>query len=204
MINFFDTETTGLPKDWKAPMGQVDNWPRVIQLAWMITDIKGEPIKVREVLIKPDGWEIPAEPFWIEHGFSTDKSMAEGTPIREVLDEFVADLDACEFLVSHNMDFDHKVLGAEMIREGISGRRCVKICTKEAATEFCAIPFGGQRAYMSKVQKRYKWPKLEELHKKLFGRDFENKHQAGGDVQALKDCFFELVRHKVIQYDGFE
>lgn len=198
MILFFDTETNGLPIDWRAQMSQVDNWPRVIQLAWALTDLKGEIITQKEILIKPDGWEIPAEEFWINNGFTQANSLAKGYPIMNALAQFVLDLAQADFLVSHNLEFDYNVLGAEMLRAKIIGKRCTKICTKEASTQYCAIPFDGQRAYMSKVSGRYKWPKLEELHLKLFGRDFEDKHSAGGDVAALKNCFFELVARGVI------
>lgn len=201
MITFFDTETTGLPKDWKAPMTQLDNWPRVIQLAWLTTDMKGNTLDQRELLIKPDGWEIPTDKFWIDHGFNTETSIANGHPLPGVLTDFVTDLEKSEYLVSHNMDFDHKVLGAEMLRYQIKGKRLLKICTKDASTDWCKIPFGGHRGYLSRAKGRYKWPKLEELYAKLFGRDFDNKHQAGGDVAALKDCFFELVRIGVIQLE---
>lgn len=201
MITFFDTETTGLPKNWKAPMTQLDNWPRVIQLAWMTTDYKGEIFSQRELLIKPDGWEIPVEKFWIDHGFNTETSMEKGNPLDQVLCDFVTDLNQSDYLVSHNMDFDHKVLGAEMLRYNIRGKRTLKICTKEASTNFCKIPFAGRRDTRSWVKQNYKWPKLEELHAKLFGADFDNKHQAGGDVAAMAKCFFELVRLQVITLD---
>jgi hypothetical protein len=29
---FFDTETTGVPKDYKAPSSDTDNWPRLQEL----------------------------------------------------------------------------------------------------------------------------------------------------------------------------
>jgi hypothetical protein len=29
MYLFFDTETTGLPKNWKAPVTDLNNWPRM-------------------------------------------------------------------------------------------------------------------------------------------------------------------------------
>jgi DNA polymerase-3 subunit alpha len=32
----FDTETTGVAKDFKAPPSTGDNWPRIVQLAWSI------------------------------------------------------------------------------------------------------------------------------------------------------------------------
>jgi DNA polymerase-3 subunit epsilon len=202
MIVFFDTETTGLPKDWKAPVIDVDNWPRVIQLAWLVTDIDGNEISKAEELIQPDGWEVPVGDFWIEHGFDTATSMENGNPIADVVARFMNDLNGAEFLVSHNMDFDQKVLGAEFIRLGVkSENQPTKICTKEAATDFCKIPFSGKVDTRPWVKKRYKWPKLEELHVKLFGHDFENKHQAGGDVAALRNCFFELIQRNVIQLE---
>ena len=29
---FFDTETTGLPANWQAPMSDLENWPRLVQI----------------------------------------------------------------------------------------------------------------------------------------------------------------------------
>ena len=34
---FFDTETTRLPLDYSAPSTDINNWPRLIQLSWIIT-----------------------------------------------------------------------------------------------------------------------------------------------------------------------
>lgn len=209
MITFFDTETTGLPKNWKAPIHDLENWPRVIQLAWCIADRSGQELKRRDVLIKPDGWTIPDgydgkdASFWITHGFNTQISEKDGVPMSEALAEFIADIEKTTYLVSHNMDFDHKVLGAEMIRYGHRAEhRPVRICTKDESTAFCKIPFPGRKDTRSWVKQNYKWPKLEELYLKLFGHDFENKHQAGGDVAALRDCFFELVRLDIIKLNA--
>lgn len=33
---FIDTETTGLPKEYDAPYTDIDNWPRLVQLAWIV------------------------------------------------------------------------------------------------------------------------------------------------------------------------
>lgn len=194
MICFFDTETNGLPGDMKRSILDLDNWPRVIQLAWMITDVKGNELNKVQTLIKPDGWVVPFQKFWIDHGFSTEQNEEHGVPMRAVMAAFIADLAQCDFLVSHNMEFDHKVLGSEMIRYGVKGKQTLKICTKEASTQLCKIPFAGGSRY----SRRWKWPKLSELHKFLFGRDFDDAHSAGGDVAALKTCFFELVNRGVI------
>ena len=38
MYIVFDTETTGLPKKYNAPFTDTDNWPRMVQLAWIVYD----------------------------------------------------------------------------------------------------------------------------------------------------------------------
>ena len=158
----FDTETTGLPINWKAPMTQIDNWPRVIQLAWILCDVNGIELNRGKYLIRPEGWTMPTGDFWKENGFTHEKSVLEGIEIEKVLDLFIADLETADFIVSHNMSFDYNVLGAEMIRANKKGKRAIRICTKELSTDYCKIPgkYGN------------KWPTLTELHVKLFDQVF--------------------------------
>ena len=44
MYLFFDTETTGLPKNYKAPASDLNNWPRLVQLAYHLYDNDGNKI----------------------------------------------------------------------------------------------------------------------------------------------------------------
>lgn len=199
MILFFDTETNGLPKDPKGDMFNLQNWPRVISLAWLLSDPAGETISQGERLIMPDAWEIPKEKFWLDHGFTTENSKKNGVWLRQALTEFLADQAKCDLMVAHNIAFDYPVLGAEMLRYKMRGKRVEKICTMETTINFCCIPFEGQRAYMSRKEGRFKWPTLAELYKVLFKKDFEGAHSAGGDVRALKECFFELLKRKIIE-----
>ena len=61
MYLIFDTETTGLPKKWNAPITDSDNWPRCVQLAWQLHDSKGALISDHSYLIKPENFNIPFE-----------------------------------------------------------------------------------------------------------------------------------------------
>ena len=45
MYLIFDTETTGLPKSWNAPITDTDNWPRCIQIAWQLHDNMGNIVE---------------------------------------------------------------------------------------------------------------------------------------------------------------
>lgn len=200
----FDTETNGLPKDWKAKVTEVDKWPRITQLAWSLSDIdSGDLIKEYKCLIKPDGWTIPTvdeliaakskDPhFFLNNNMSTERCEKEGRPITDVLAEIRDDMADSAVLVAHNMSFDEKVTGAEFIRISMNlGKIIPKICTKEAGTDFCKIPpfrYG-----------KFKWPTLMELYTKLFNKKFDGAHDAGFDVTACRECFHELVRLGVIR-----
>ena len=59
MYLIFDTETTGLPKRFNAPITDIDNWPRCIQIAWQLHDADGSLIEHQDFIIKPEGFEIP-------------------------------------------------------------------------------------------------------------------------------------------------
>jgi len=63
-----------------------------------------------------------------------------------------------------------------------------KICTMQSTTDICKLP----------SQYGFKWPSLQELHKFLFGCDFEGAHDASDDVTAMAKCFFELKRRKLL------
>lgn len=188
MYIVFDTETNGLPKDYNASPKNVDNYPRVIQLGYCIVDDNGIVVKEFESLIYPDGWEIPNDKFWIDNGYTTDHNKKKGLMMQSVLSQFIYDLEMCDFMVAHNMNFDYNVLCAEMIRYNIkSNKKLDKIYTMKSTIDFCAIPnkYG------------FKFPKLEELHLKLFGVKFENAHDALSDVRATVRCLFELKKLNV-------
>ena len=53
MYLIFDTETTGLPKNWRAPISDTENWPRCVQLAWQVHDEIGNLIESKSYIIKP-------------------------------------------------------------------------------------------------------------------------------------------------------
>jgi len=180
---FFDTETTGLPKNWKAPVQNVDNWPRMIQIAWLVYDKSGNRLDEQGFIIKPEGFSIPEDATKV-HGISTKKAMNEGRDLSFVLRLFAKQIDRAELLIAHNISFDEKIVGAEFIRKQIPNKlfQTKKMCTMKKSTNYCQIPgpYG------------YKWPKLSELHIELFGEDFEEAHDASVDINATAKCFWEM------------
>lgn len=194
---FFDCETTGKAKNFKAPYTDTDNWPRITQLAWAVYTPDEKCLQASSFFIKPDGWVIEQEAAELT-GITMEKCEAEGIPIQQALKTLYDDVVANDvhIFVAHNFDFDSNVIAAEYWRLGefvapwnINGaplKWMIKtFCTMRASTNVCKLP--GRRS-------GFKWPKLEELHKFLFGTDFVGAHAALNDVQACAKCYFELQR----------
>lgn len=187
MYLFFDTETTGLPRSWKAPVSDLSNWPRLVQIAWILADADEDIIKQVSYIIKPQGFTIPAISTHI-HGIDTQRALKEGSQISRILAEFIGDLKEANYLIAHNISFDQNVLAAEILRSGIQENMFLSkkaVCTKVESTRYCNLP-------------GYKWPTLEELYKILFDKPLENSHDAMSDVNACFECFQELKRIGVI------
>lgn len=185
MYLFFDVETTGLPRSWKRPVSDTFNWPRMVQIAWLVYNEEKELVDSHNYIIKPEGYEIPEESERV-HGISTEKAMEEGADLKEVLTKFSAIINKSEYIIAHNMNFDEKVVGAEFIRKNLKTLlfSSERYCTMQEGTWFCKIP--------NRKSGGYKWPSLKELHLKLFGEDFKNAHDALADTKACAACFFKL------------
>lgn len=190
MFLIFDTETTGLPLRDDAPLSDLDNWPRAVQIAWQLHDAQGALVEAGNHVIRPDGFDIPFNASKV-HGISTEVARHYGVPLAEALEEFSAAVKKADFLVGHNLDFDNKILGAEYLRleqENLLADKSV-LDTGEDTREYCQLP-GGRGG-------RFKMPRLEELYEILFGEKFAEAHNAAADVEATARAFFEAVRQGV-------
>ncbi|MBE0638536.1 MAG: DNA polymerase III subunit alpha [Bacteroidales bacterium] len=191
MYLIFDTETTGLPRDHKAPLTDFLNWPRMVQLAWQIHDFEGILIETVNFIIRPDGFTIPFNAEKI-HGISTQMAMERGTPLDEVLGKFEEAVQKCSHIAGHNIEFDLNIAGSEFLRNGranpFEGKNIVD--SMHESVQYCALS-GGRGGGL-------KYPTLEELYQKLFNEKFSEAHNASADVAATARCFLELIRIGVI------
>lgn len=205
MYLIFDTETTGIPRNYKAPVSDSDNWPRCVQIAWQLHDENGKIIEHKDFLIQPEGYDIPFDAEKI-HGISTELAKAEGIPLKEMTEQFLSVIQKAKFIVGQNVEFDINIMGAEFYRLGIDNpfpaMPALDTCT-EVTAELCQLP-GGRGG-------RFKLPTLTELHEFLFDEPFAEAHNATADVEATARCFFELVRKRVftseeldVSHDYFE
>lgn len=211
---FVDTETTGLPKKADASYKDIDNWPRLVQISWLCVDEDGEIIAKENRYIIPVGYLIPEDAAKI-HGVTTNKAINWGEDIVEVLKVFCDCAYYADCIVGHNVGYDLKVICSEIYRShwdytidthdyrGWSQYdlyhndyckydayilRLPVIDIMKESINHCKIPgYNG-----------YKYPKLQELYRCLFGKDFENAHDSLADIKATLECFNELKRKGII------
>ena len=198
MYLIFDTETTGLPRNWAAPISDTDNWPRCVQIAWQLHDRMGNLIEHQDYIINPEGYDIPFDAEKI-HGISTELAQKEGHPLSEVLEKFNEALRKSKFIVGHNLGFDINIMSCEFYRmELVSpmGQMPILDTCTEVTASLIKLP-GGRGG-------KFKLPTLTELHEFLFGQKFIEAHNAIADVEATTRCFLELIRKEIFDRKELE
>tara|TARA_B100001094_G_scaffold286076_1_gene300591 strand:+ start:1319 stop:2020 length:702 start_codon:yes stop_codon:yes gene_type:complete len=215
-----DVETSGLPKRQQGPgypsikssLKSYDG-SRIVQLAWIIVKEKGGENKIESVkkshIIKPVGFNIPRETVII-HGISTERAQEEGVEIGSVLKEFATDVTnfGVTHIVAHNLEFDKHVLAAEAWRLQLAGgsvdinkeelvnlynrlaeetasNKLKEVCTMEVGRDYAKIPLPSN-------PKKYKAPKLGELHQSFTGRIMREKHDAMYDTEKCLECYIYM------------
>jgi DNA polymerase III epsilon subunit-like protein len=217
-FTIFDTETTGLfntkdkPKQgiFKArnPMLFPEDYPRIFQIAWIRMKEDGTILEEFSEFIKPDGWVIPTGPgneFWADHGYSTEECERIGIPIETAMEKFALSLHDSDYLVAHNIDFDKPVTIAELARAKTTfpeGYKKPKIlCTMKTTINFVNAPHSKEnQEKWAFLRGKPKFPKLEELHDKLFSCGFDGAHDALNDVRATFRCLKEIKKLGLINY----
>lgn len=178
LIICFDTETTGLP-DWKSP-SEAEHQPHLVQLAAHLVDTESwKVIQSMDVIIRPDGWEIPEEVSAI-HGITTECAKQVGIPEKLALDMFL-ELWGGRLQVAHNTTFDRRIIRIATKRYSSEEvincwQECGYECTGLLSKPIMQMPPYGRYGY--------KMPKLSEAYKHFTGEELQNAHRAIADVNA--------------------
>jgi len=202
----FDTETTGLPKTKFISPSTLEEWPYIVQFSFIIYDSSlNDIVESKDYLIKlPENVSIPEESTKI-HNITNELSQKSGLQINKILDEFFYYLREVDRLIGHNVEFDLNMVKVEMLRiinKSPVTREKLKLyknnlhflnnyenisCTLKDSIEFCNIQV------ISKTGKTYlKYPRLIELHEKLFNKLPKNLHNSFNDILVTLRCFMKL------------
>ena len=140
----------------------LEEQPHIVQFAGILVDIQPDGTYVEVSRIN----ELVKCPVPIPFGASQvhgiyDKDIQDKSPISEQIDTFLRYLNDADIVSGHNIQYDETVINYELERLGRSGDYQPRkvVCTMKDTVDFCRIPGRGIG---------YKYPKLNELYKKLF------------------------------------
>lgn len=195
LLLFIDTETTGLIRKGWHPVKDYTVFPRIVSIAWMVTDMR-RILKHREYFIIKQ--ETPIDPDAIAiHGITDEIAAEKGVELGDVLALLRTQMQGAKYVIAHNVDFDLDILKAAYTSVGSKHPfgKMKKRCTMKSGTRYCAIekPYG----------KGYKWPTLKELAEDLqcIGRGTYGLHNAEYDMKLMEQCFWQLYRMDYISLD---
>ncbi|MCJ8210036.1 3'-5' exonuclease [Mucilaginibacter sp. RS28] len=195
---FIDSESSGLPLNWHQPLSESGNWPRAVQVSWIIYNENREEVKRENFYIRDDDFEITAAATKV-HGITSAFLKTNGVSRSEALSVLAADLREYQPLViGHFIKLDYYVLSADFLRMGTTS-------ALDNSPLFCTMVASGQLR-RSVVDRQLH---LEELYYLLFNRDLQQQHNALADAAATAECFFKLwdegeLGHEVLRRQSME
>jgi DNA polymerase III epsilon subunit-like protein len=204
----FDTEATGLPKTKIINPDALHLWPHIVQFSYLIYDTElNDVVVVRDNIVKVGaGINIPEESTAI-HGITNQMSQTDGISLSKIFRSFFRDLKTADRLVGHNISFDVNLVIVELLRmiydappnseAGVSTNKKNlhqianfknTYCTLQESIDLCAIKA------VTKLGKEYnKFPKLIELHQKLFQTMPNNLHNSLTDILVTLRCYMMMT-----------
>lgn len=219
-VLIFDTETTGLPDRVPGSIWGSANeyWPynindryanaRIVSIAWaFVHNYNRDTLNnesIQEFIRFPEGFtEIPTTNI---HGISYEQALEKGITMTEIFENcgLANTLMECDYIIGHNVMFDVHILQNELFRLGTDkSMTCafkidkmkalgLTICTGELGKEICKIEFKSRGGKDTNRIKKFKMPKLKELHFHLMGIEHDDQHSATGDVRALLNCLMKI------------
>ena len=206
----FDTETSDLPKTKIVSPEKMHLYPYVVQFSYIIYDQDtNTKIKIFDKIIKLKPYNVISKDSTKFHGITNEISELKGVSLKDVLTEFLTDIDSIDCLVAHNKEFDLKMIMIELMRliedeivpelklnwenklakvQGLSNVRC----TMRDSIDLCKIEKENSRG------KYYKFPTLSELHMKLFMVEPKNLHNSLNDILITLRCFIQMTYNEDI------
>lgn len=203
----FDTETTGLPKSYNINQDTLNSWPHIVQFSYIIYDDETTTIVEKDWVVKVPEEVLISEDSVKIHGITKEITVTKGFDLHVILNEFFDDIKDVNKLIGHNVAFDMNMIKVALLRNiyfnknNLSAneiKECKRnlsyltnykniTCTLQDSINLCNIQaidkFG--RSYI-------KFPKLVELHQKLFETQPNNMHNSLNDVLVTLRCYFKM------------
>ena len=183
-----DTETIGFPVRktfntyWDPKEYDIYyNQARMIEIGFIkYKKETNEYLSEYSSLVIPDNFVIENSNI---HGITTENATKLGKDINIVLDNLEKELEDCDLLVGHNINFDKHIILAECFRYNKTNL----ISLLNNCQTYCTMFKGKEYMNVQKV------PKLIELYQFLFKQELQQNHRALEDVKATSVCYQQML-----------
>ena len=154
---------------------------RAVQISWILENGTERDFYVKDVKEISESETYPCK------HINIDILKEKGVDFDIVWNALMRDLEFRDKIIIHNVSFDIGVLKNEAKLRKLDASifdAKTQFCTMRKSTNFCTLP---QKFRSSS----YKWPKLKELYKALFGDFPEDKllHDSIQDCRILHRCY---------------
>lgn len=189
---FVDIETNGLPIYRDAKAEEINNWPYVLSLGWVLLDSQYGLVEEGLLYRKPN-FILDKDAAKI-HGYTEKYLQENGASIEDIIQKLTVLSSNARYIIAHNADFDLPILQAEFLRKGYNKpfTHLKKRCTMKAGKSYCEIPAYGRG---------YKFPSLVELLTIAYFQfdpiNIEGTHNPLNDAFLTAKCF------KILYYHGY-
>ncbi len=187
----FDATPARKPKSYKALTTETHAWPRMVHLSWILLNEELKPIEDHDYIIQPEGISLTGAVSKFAK-IDEDDIEKKAKDLVEVLKLFSEALDKATHVFAHNLKGNESIAGAEFVRKKMKNKLAYanSYCLMQESTWFCKIPSktGG-----------YKWPTLNELHAKIFNKQYSPANNARADVIAATRCFIALKKYNQLE-----
>ncbi len=194
MLLFYDFETSGLP-DFGQP-SEAPHQPHIVQMAACLVEPESRNVIASiDVIIEPEGWEIPDEVARV-HGITTEIAKRFGVAERAAVVLFLDLWLKAERRIAHNESFDARIMRIALKRFGYSEdvveqfKEASAECTMTMAKPICQMPPTGKMTAAG--FNKFKPPKLTEAYQHIIGKPMEGAHNAMSDVLGCMAIYFAI------------
>lgn len=172
--------------NWKAPINDSFNWPRILHISWILLDENLKPVSDFNAFVDQPDLRVGEEMLQSAH-IEPEEYNANKADVKMIMQRFSEDIEKADYIFSFNQEYNENIAGAEFLRTGIKHSMFKKenFCLMRESTFYCALPGKGGK---------YKWPSLSELHAILFQQKYTPPGNARADVIAAARCFIKLKK----------
>ena len=197
----FDVETTGLPIGKNPSITELEKWPYIVQLSYVMYDMTKNEVDIsyNEILKLDECIEISEDSIKL-HKITKEINQQIGVNRRVALQTFNYVLYAADIIVGHNISFDKRMIMVESTRNNVyhrfnhKGVKKNEYCTMKNSVDICKI-----EKTSFKGEKYFKYPTLSELYYHLFEENPKNTHNSFVDVLLCLRCYVKLNCDKDIK-----